>query len=523
MGLRAGEATAEIQRKIDQGLLCAGCWQERKRSDWMCPKCDYTRVGDLLVAGGGAVVVALVLLLIGLSSPLFVALLLYFLALACLALPVSKAVKAIRTPKRYKEMESSNPDRAVAFTEWLAEHGGERSVGSFIDMMGDSRKPVRQAALAALTKLWERGEIKNLDLLKPLLKDYQPEVDAEILKFLAIIRDWKIADLLFNQAWYTPVSEKRESFLQLIVELDTERALKLFAAQEGRASSDVRYAMLRAVGRIRQPDYIPLLASMLTPKSGTTAPFLEDGLLVALKYIGKPAVGPLVELAKNPDVHPDLRKKVRVALVEIKDPRAIEVLAAMLEGGYPDVGFALEALAKFEDSGVANQLVAAFPKVRDSSVRVWIAEAVAKRDDPRAADLIRQVRKDQPRFSSPELIQYLLRVDHTAAAEMMADCMSAVSLSTGSNEQFATWDSLATLGRLDLINLYVLQEMTQLEDRKVFHTVVDYPASHRDENERGGHPEVTHEEYDHTISYAAYREAARKEIARRKAVSGPTS
>src|SRR5205823_3145059 len=97
--------------------LCAGCRRERKRSDWTCPECGYTRVSDLLGVGGLLVVVALVLLLIGFSSPLFVALLLYVLALACLALPASEVVKALRTPKRYEEMAATRTHREQAQEE----------------------------------------------------------------------------------------------------------------------------------------------------------------------------------------------------------------------------------------------------------------------------------------------------------------------------------------------------------------------------------------------------------------------
>lgn len=146
-------------------------------------------------------------------------------------------------------------------------------------------------------------------------------------------------------------------------------------------------AAAQALGRIKDPRAIaPLIATLKDQNVNRES-------AAALGAIGAPAVPPLLEMTKTPDVV--VRRQVILALAHSRDPRAVDALFSALGDDDATVrSSAAEGLGNIPGKQAVPALIRALGD-SSSTTRINAAEALGKTGDKRAVEpLLRLVKTD---------------------------------------------------------------------------------------------------------------------------------
>lgn len=270
-------------------------------------------------------------------------------------------------------LQSNNSTQRIGAAQALGRIGDFRAVDPLIASLHDDFSLVRQAAATALGAI---GSVDSVDPLIAVLQDNGSDAQEQAAKALGEIGDPRAVD-------------------PLIEVLDSEQP---FVSENA----------IVALGKIGDPRAVePLMQMLLQNKT-----VYRDSLKQALISIGAPAVEPLIETLQNTD--PYLQEFAISALGEIKDPRAVSPLIAMLKEsnnhipvykalvniGEPSVvmlietlqdgdieaaGYAAKALGEIKDARAVEPLISALNN-EDFYYRDWVATSLGQIGDPKAIE-----------------------------------------------------------------------------------------------------------------------------------------
>jgi HEAT repeat protein len=220
------------------------------------------------------------------------------------------------------------------------------------------------------------------------------------------------------------------------------------------AKARARHAIAIGKRGVRAAAAVPFLIRLLCDDADVGDPAVlfprtvRDFALSALQAIGRPAVEPCIAALKCSSGEP------RLALIKvlgwIRDPRAIDALASLLESPDPDVrGWVVTGLADIDDVRVVPSLVRA---LKDSStqVRVWAANALTTHRAPQAVAPLIECLKDKAnavrasaaralgnqadRRAAPALLQILHDASEDKGTRFHAACSLGEIGDTGGHE-----------------------------------------------------------------------------------------
>lgn len=285
------------------------------------------------------------------------------------------AVKPLLRTLKYK---SPTVRKAAAII--LGELRDLRAVKHLIAAMQDKNLDVRYSAAKALVKIGKTAAVPIIGNMK----SNDPSLRKRLASRLGKIKSVKSVDALIK-ALSDKNSTVRYSAAEALGELKDKRIIPPLIAALRDSSVDVRYKAAKALGRVGALRAVKDLIRVLKDRDSGVRynaakalgiikdPRAVAGLIKllkdrnlgvrycavkALKAIGKPTVKPLIKFLGSENS--DMRYSAAVVLGEVKDPRAIEPLLALLKDDDPRVSYcASEALRKIRESATTRSLITA--------------------------------------------------------------------------------------------------------------------------------------------------------------------
>ncbi len=153
----------------------------------------------------------------------------------------------------------------------------------------------------------------------------------------------------------------------------------------------IRSAAMRALGKTKSPEALPLLMLSLRDKAG----FVYDFAIAALSAIDDPAVGPAM-LERLTDEDPDVRRAAATVLGATRHAEAVPALITALQDEVLAVGHAAaQALGEIGDSAAVPALITAIEDPSaDWAMCINAAQALGRLGDgtavPAMIDVLRR-------------------------------------------------------------------------------------------------------------------------------------
>jgi len=292
-------------------------------------------------------------------------------------------LKAIKDPRMGEflivALKNENANIRAAAAEALGDRKDRRAVRALIKALADSSSSVQYHAITALGKI---GDISAIAPLVSLLAGDHKYITAFVLKEMG----WRPRDMNHAMLYYLALRD-----WEALAGLGTAVIPDLLARLKDDNDEKFLAGIAETLGKIRDPIAIePLIAALESEANRKRFQFygpFYQAVESALTNIGAPAVPALVDILKNAG-RPDIARSVAVRVLgKIKDGRAIEPLIEAY--GDEHMRWAvIQALVNIKDPRSAEVLAANLTEGKNSMFKM-LGEALAEMGAPAVPHLIK--------------------------------------------------------------------------------------------------------------------------------------
>jgi cyclophilin family peptidyl-prolyl cis-trans isomerase/HEAT repeat protein len=204
--------------------------------------------------------------------------------------------------------------------------------------------------------------------------------------------------------------------LQRINDPRAAPALKQLAQGTGKYS--VAFAA-RGLGTAKDQSAVPLLLSLLDPKRPIEV--IVSAARAVAQLGAASAVEPLMELARNPDMHPNVRLEAVTALGGLRARDAVPLMQDLMTDSWPVMRIAATRAAAAIDQETFLIVLASFPEDRDWTVRAAMAGILADMPPEVATDRVRALLNDPDKRVWPAAMRAIVRLKVPDAAKIVLE------------------------------------------------------------------------------------------------------
>ena len=292
----------------------------------------------------------------------------------------------IRTIKDYKKAirEFAKHDSKVTFrtieligikigaVNALGNLGDVRTVPPLITILESEGSTLRQPAAEALERLVALSQLNNLfqkfqkanaDELPADQLDLRERESAEILGLLTVDLENNSATL--NDPFGTQFRHRSEALYKKITDGQMVELARKYIKREVEPNQEIRRACISILGHLKPTSAIADLIAVM-----------EDNIEV-----------------------PGIRFKAGLALSQIREPSVDSLIAAFNRGDASVKDIAASALGTIGGNKARNTLIEALETIDDPTIKLTVADAVAKVGDPPSIEALRLQRERLPEGS----------------------------------------------------------------------------------------------------------------------------
>ena len=358
------------------------------------------------------------------------------------ALPSPRAV-----PPLGRALSDADPAVRAAAAEALGEQASPDAVPPLLGKLDDPLPPVRIQVVRALAHLRDGRAVVPL---VGKVQDSVSEVRREVARALGDLGDVRASQALLLQL-RDNISEVRLEALRSLGRLRASDAVDAIAPLAAEHTPAVRQTALEALGRIGSPESIKVLVGMLGQGDDGSGSLEHTPVRDAIVSAGKPAIGQLLAVLREPTVNTTTATSDAWVLGEIgaaPGERVVETIVAAMRRGVLPPAAAMRALGRIGDPS-AVPVVLEFALDASPQVRQEALDAAARLLDPDKPDgrvvepLVAALR--DPRLQSSERARVATLLGRTGAARAAAPLVSLAS-AKDPTLRLAAIDALGVLG-----------------------------------------------------------------------------